>query len=628
MDSSSRATITRRWRGQARPEFTLSSYSCALHSFSPHLPSSLLSPALRSGRRSRRRPPRLGLRRSSSARCAGATSARRAPDAPARPPASPASRTRSTPASTTAASGDPPTTAPTGCRCSTTSPPDRSARSRSRRRIPTSSTSGPARASSAPISRSATASTSPPTPGRTWQHLGLRDSQMIAAIAVDPANADRFFVAVLGHPVRSQSPSAACFAPPTAARTFEKVLYKDEYTSANEVLIDPRNPNIALRDVVVAATELHRGPGIRRRRHGHLQVHRRRDDLDAALRRTAAILQANIAIAPSDPNILYATIAPGQGQIGFYKSTDGGAHWFQAISGPGAPAGLAQDMRPLARIGGGDLPTVTVDPKDPNVVYTASTVMWRTLDGGLTWSAVRGAPGGDDYQRIWINPNDPQHHPRRRRSGRGRLGESRPELEQLVQPEHRRDVSRHHRQRVSVSRLLGPAGLRQRLRAEPIGRRADHVSRLASGEHPGIRDGRAGSEESGHRLRQPAQRRVPLRSADGADDAGRARHVGHASRRRRDEPQCADDAARLLAGRRAHDVLRVERGVEEHRPRPLVDAHLAATSRARRGTVPANAGKYGSIGEARPDGQHHRAQPESASRSPCSGRAPTMATSR
>ncbi|MGH9144769.1 MAG: WD40/YVTN/BNR-like repeat-containing protein, partial [Vicinamibacterales bacterium] len=61
-----------------------------------------------------------------------------------------------------------------------------------------------------------------------------------------------------------------------------------------------------------------------------------------------------------------------------------------------------------ARIGGGDLPTVTVDPKDANVVYTASTVMWRTLDGGLTWSAVRGAPGGDDYQRIWINPNDTQ----------------------------------------------------------------------------------------------------------------------------------------------------------------------------------------------------------------------------
>ena len=114
-----------------------------------------------------------------------------------------------------------------------------------------------------------------------------------------------------------------------------------------------------------------------------------------------------MAIAPSDSNILYATIAPGQGAIGLYKSTDGGAHWFQAVKGPSAPAGLAQDMRPMSRIGGGDLPTVTIDSKDPNVVYTASTVMWRTLDGGMTWSAVRGAPGGDDYQKIWINPSDP-----------------------------------------------------------------------------------------------------------------------------------------------------------------------------------------------------------------------------
>jgi hypothetical protein len=120
-----------------------------------------------------------------------------------------------------------------------------------------------------------------------------------------------------------------------------------------------------------------------------------------------SILQANVAIAPSDPNTLYAIVAPGQGPIGFYKSTDAGAHWSQPIRGAGAPANLAQDMRPLARIGGGDLPTVTIDPKDPNVVYTASVVMWRTMDGGLTWSAVRGAPGGDDYQRIWINPNDP-----------------------------------------------------------------------------------------------------------------------------------------------------------------------------------------------------------------------------
>jgi photosystem II stability/assembly factor-like uncharacterized protein len=52
------------------------------------------------------------------------------------------------------------------------------------------------------------------------------------------------------------------------------------------------------------------------------------------------------------------------------------------------------------------LPTITIDPHDENVVYSCSTVFWRTEDGGLTWSAVRGAPGGDDYQKSWVNPNN------------------------------------------------------------------------------------------------------------------------------------------------------------------------------------------------------------------------------
>ncbi|MGW8265528.1 MAG: dihydroxy-acid dehydratase domain-containing protein, partial [Longimicrobiales bacterium] len=55
-----------------------------------------------------------------------------------------------------------------------------------------------------------------------------------------------------------------------------------------------------------------------------------------------------------------------------------------------------------------DLPTITVDPKDENTIYSATVVMWRSEDGGVHWSAVRGAYGGDDYQKIWINPNDPK----------------------------------------------------------------------------------------------------------------------------------------------------------------------------------------------------------------------------
>ena len=67
-----------------------------------------------------------------------------------------------------------------------------------------------------------------------------------------------------------------------------------------------------------------------------------------------------------------------------------------------------EDTRPAGRIGGGDLPVVRFDPQDPKVVYSASVVCWKSTDGGKTWDGWRGAPGGDDYQNVWINPNNPQ----------------------------------------------------------------------------------------------------------------------------------------------------------------------------------------------------------------------------
>ncbi len=244
--------------------------------------------------------------------------------------------------------------------------------------------------------------------GKTWTHLGLRESQMIAAIAVDPRNENRLFVAVLGHPY-GPNPERGVFRSTDGGRTFEKVLYKDEYTSANEVIIDPSDPNTIYATLWQQQQSFIEGQGFGNAGMGIFKSTDGGTTWTQLSEGLPPILQANIAIAPSEPGTLYAVVAPGTGAIGFYKSTDGGAHWFQPVLGANkeTPNGK-QDMRPLARIGGGDLPTLAIDPKDPKVVYSASVVMWRTMDGGLTWSAVRGAPGGDDYQRIWINPNDPK----------------------------------------------------------------------------------------------------------------------------------------------------------------------------------------------------------------------------
>src|SRR5271165_7393741 len=78
-------------------------------------------------------------------------------------------------------------------------------------------------------------------------------------------------------------------------------------------------------------------------------------------------------------------------------SSDAGATWHIATTDP----------RPRGRIGGGDLPVPMLDPTNPDVVYMTSTVTWKSTDGGKTWPGFRGAPGGDDYQNIWINPNNP-----------------------------------------------------------------------------------------------------------------------------------------------------------------------------------------------------------------------------
>ena len=249
--------------------------------------------------------------------------------------------------------------------------------------------------------------------GRTWTHLGLAGTQMIAMVDVDPANPDRLFVAALGHPY-GPNPERGIFRSTDGGRTFEKVLYKDEYTSGNDVRIDPSDPNTVYAALWQQQEAFWEGGAFGGGSGGIFKSTDGGTTWTQLTEGLPSVLEANLAIAPSNPKVLYAMVAAvrasgGSGPVGFYKSGDGGAHWSLRTHTPAAPGDTAgtADARPLARIGGGDLPPITVDPKDENVVYSASVVMWRTEDGGTSWSAVRGSPGGDDYQRIWISPADP-----------------------------------------------------------------------------------------------------------------------------------------------------------------------------------------------------------------------------
>jgi photosystem II stability/assembly factor-like uncharacterized protein len=233
--------------------------------------------------------------------------------------------------------------------------------------------------------------------GKTWIHLGLVNGQQIPALAIDPRDPNRVFAAVLGHPY-GPSEERGIYRSTDGGQTWQRVISKDENTGGSDVLIDPANPDV----VYASMWEAREGPwednnefngpggGLFKSTDGGSTFHPLTNGLPKDLS------QVYVAIAPSDSRRLYATLSEASGKLGVYRSDDAGDSWSQ----------ITTDPRPAGRIGGGDLSIPKVDPKNPDLLYVVSTVTMRSSDGGKTWSGFRGAPGGDDYQNLWINPNN------------------------------------------------------------------------------------------------------------------------------------------------------------------------------------------------------------------------------
>src|SRR5215470_7935977 len=233
--------------------------------------------------------------------------------------------------------------------------------------------------------------------GKTWTHLGLRDGQQIPQIAIDPRDPNKLLVAVAGHPY-GPNEERGIFRSTDGGQTFQKVLYKDENTGGADVQIDPANASIAY----ATLWEAREGPWENGAWNGtNGGIYKSTDGGQTWQQLTKGlpegIVQANVTICLANPNRLYSSVAT-KTAVGIYRSDDGGQSWTQATTDP----------RPAGRIGGGDLSVPRVDPKNPDTVIVASTVTWKSTDGGKTWTGFRGAPGGDDYQNVWINPNNPE----------------------------------------------------------------------------------------------------------------------------------------------------------------------------------------------------------------------------
>ena len=234
--------------------------------------------------------------------------------------------------------------------------------------------------------------------GKTWTHLGLRNTQGIPALAVDPRDPNRVFAAALGHPYGANE-ERGIYLSTDGGENWQKVLSKDANVGGSDVEIDPSNSDI----VYASMWEVRLGPwedgsqysgaggGVFKSTDGGKTWRTLTNGLPKG------IIQVDVAIAASQPSRLYASVATNEPSVGIYRSDDAGENWSR----------ITTDQRPAGRIGGGDLPVPRVDPKNPDVVYSASTVTMRSTDGGKTWTSLRGAPGGDDYQNLWINPNFP-----------------------------------------------------------------------------------------------------------------------------------------------------------------------------------------------------------------------------
>jgi photosystem II stability/assembly factor-like uncharacterized protein len=254
--------------------------------------------------------------------------------------------------------------------------------------------------------------------GRTWKAIGLEATRQIGRVVVDPANPNRVYVAALGH-VYDPNPERGVYRSTDGGATWKKVLFKTNdpnNVGAIDIAIDPKNPRVLYASLwatrrppwsVYAPSNLP-GGGLYKSTDGGDTW----KQLAGGLPTDPFVGKIGIAIAPSNPNRLWAVVddtggaiprgigggggsaAENSGPGGVYISNDAGATWKL----------VNKENRLWGR--GWYFEAVTVDPTNPDKAYVINTATYVTTDGGKTFTPIKGAPGGDDYHQLWVNPRD------------------------------------------------------------------------------------------------------------------------------------------------------------------------------------------------------------------------------
>ena len=237
--------------------------------------------------------------------------------------------------------------------------------------------------------------------GRTWTHLGLRDGQQIPQIAVDPRE-PRPAVRGRARPsLRPERGARRSSARSTAARPSSRCSTGTTTPAPSTWCSIRRTRTSSTRRSGRRGQGRGRTAGSPARAAASTSrrtAARRGGALDRGAARPSrrdGLGRIGLAVAPSNPRRVFATVE-AERRGGLYRSDDAGEHWTLVHDDR-----VRDRARRRLRRGQGR------SARTPTSCISASIVAWKSVDGGRTFSALRGAPGGDDYHRIWINPSNP-----------------------------------------------------------------------------------------------------------------------------------------------------------------------------------------------------------------------------
>jgi photosystem II stability/assembly factor-like uncharacterized protein len=230
--------------------------------------------------------------------------------------------------------------------------------------------------------------------GSTWQHMGLKSSEHIGSIVVDPNDSDIVYVSAIG-PLWSKGGDRGLYKTINGGKNWERVLNIDEHTGVNEVHMDPRNS-----DVLYAVA-------FQRRRHVFTYLgggpssglYKSTDagqtwkEINQGLPKVD-LGRIGLAISPANPEYIYAIVEAARGEGGFYISTNRGASWMKRSS---------------YSTSGNYYQEIVADPVNPDKIYSMNTWMQVSLDGGRTFKPVGEDSKHVDNHCLWINPNNTKH---------------------------------------------------------------------------------------------------------------------------------------------------------------------------------------------------------------------------